>query len=113
MISTIGTSRPDVHVYNSMYPSASTPVKAQTAAILHTESPEICMQFMNCRQQHFHTIPTFCAILLPMHTTKLSIHALVYSYALNEQGTQLCSLHSLPHKDNPYFPCSAAMKFTT
>ena len=33
-----------------------------------------------------------------MHTTN-SLHAyLAYSYALNEQGTQLCSVHSLAHK---------------
>ena len=33
-IPTIGTSRPDVHVYDSMYPTAGTLVKAQTA-VLH------------------------------------------------------------------------------
>ena len=43
-ISTIGTSRPDVHVYDSMYPTAGTLVKAQTT-VLHTESPAICLQF--------------------------------------------------------------------
>ena len=32
-ISTIGTSRPDVHVYDSMYPTAGTLVKAQTAVL--------------------------------------------------------------------------------
>ena len=36
-ISTIGTFRPDVHAYDSMYPTAGTLVKAQTA-VLHTES---------------------------------------------------------------------------
>ena len=35
-ISTIGTSHFDVHVYDSMYPSAGTLVKPQTAALLHT-----------------------------------------------------------------------------
>ena len=49
--STIGTSRPDVHVYNSMYPLAGTLVKAQTTALLHTESPAICLQFMNVQMQ--------------------------------------------------------------
>ena len=51
MISTIGTSRPDVHVYDSMYPTAGTLVKVQTAAILHTESPAIHLQFMNVQMQ--------------------------------------------------------------
>ena len=49
-ISTIGTSRPDVHVYDSMYPTAGTLVKVQTA-VLHTESPAICLQFMNVQMQ--------------------------------------------------------------
>ena len=42
-----------------------------------------------------------------MHTTKLYMHA-AYSYTLNEQGTQHCSLQS---SIDPYLPCSAAMKF--
>ena len=46
-ISTIGTSHPDVHVYDSIYPSPGTLVKAQIAAHLHTESPAIRLQFMN------------------------------------------------------------------
>ena len=37
-ISSISTSHPDVHVYGSMYPSAGTLVKAQIAALLHTEN---------------------------------------------------------------------------
>ena len=50
-ISTIRTSRPDIHVYDSMYPSAGTFVKAQIAALLHTESPAIRLQFMNVQMQ--------------------------------------------------------------
>ena len=50
-ISMIGTSHPDVHVYNSMYHSVGTFVKAQTAALLHTESPAIRLQFMNVQMQ--------------------------------------------------------------
>ena len=50
-ISTIGTSHPDVHVYDSMYPSAGTLVKAQTAALLHTESPAIRLKFMSVQMQ--------------------------------------------------------------
>ena len=48
-ISTIGTSHLDVHVYDSMYPSAGTLVKAQTAALLHTESSGICLILMSAQ----------------------------------------------------------------
>ena len=48
---TIGTSHPDVHVYDSMYPTVGSHVKTQTAAILHTVSPAIHMQFMNVQMQ--------------------------------------------------------------
>ena len=35
-----------------------------------------------------------------------------YSICIDEQGTQLCSLHSLIHINaDPYPPCSAAIKF--
>ena len=50
-ISTIGTSHSDVHVYDSMYPSAGTLVKAQVAALLQTESPALHLQFMNVQMQ--------------------------------------------------------------
>ena len=50
-VSTIGTSHPDIHVYDSMYPSVNTCVKAQIAAILHTESPAIRQQFMEVQKQ--------------------------------------------------------------
>lgn len=50
-ISTIGTSHPVVHVYDSMYPSASTLVKAQIATILHTVYPTITLQFMDVQMQ--------------------------------------------------------------
>ena len=50
-ISTIGTSHPDVHVYDNMYPSAGTLVKAQVAALLQTESPALHLQFMNVQMQ--------------------------------------------------------------
>ena len=50
-ISTIGTSHPDIHVYDSMHPSAGTLVKAQTAALLHTESPVIGLKFMHVQMQ--------------------------------------------------------------
>ena len=50
-ILTIGTSHPDIHVYDSIYPSAGTLVKAQTAALLHTESPAICLKFMRVQMQ--------------------------------------------------------------
>ena len=50
-ISMIGTSHPDVHVYDSMYPTAGSHVKTQTTAILYTESPAIHLQFMNVQMQ--------------------------------------------------------------
>ena len=49
---------------------------------------------MGMTPQHFHTIPTSCAT---MHTKTLYMH-LAYSICIDEQGTQLCSLHSLTHK---------------
>ena len=48
--------------------------------------------------QHIHIIPTSCAILTTMHDKKL------FTHSLNKDGTQHCSLHSLPHKDNPHLP---------
>ena len=42
MISMTGIAYPDVHVYDSMHPSAGTLVIAQPAALLHTEWPAIC-----------------------------------------------------------------------
>ena len=48
--------------------------------------------------QHIHIIPTSCAILPTMHDKKL------FTHSLNKDGTQHCSLHSLPHKDNPHLP---------
>ncbi len=50
-ISTIGTSHPEVHLYDSVYPCAGTHVKAQVAAILHSETPSITLQFMNDQMQ--------------------------------------------------------------
>ena len=44
-------------------------------------------------------------------TPQNSLHALSL-FILNEQGTQLCSLHSLHIKDNPYLPCSAPIKIS-
>ena len=44
------------------------------------------------------------------HRNTLYIH-FAYSHPLNEHCTQLCSLHSLLHKGNPYLQCSAAIKF--
>ena len=51
---------------------------------------------MGMTPQHFHTIPTSCAIQVAKYAHKtLNMH-ISYSYALNEQGTQHCSLHGLP-----------------
>ena len=40
-VSTIETSHPAVHVYDSLYSSAGTHLKAQIAALLATESPKL------------------------------------------------------------------------
>ena len=63
--------------------------------------------------QYFHTILTSCAILPTTHTTKLTTCTLPYCYLHppNKHGTQHSSLHSLPHKNNPYLPCPAAIQF--
>ncbi len=50
-ISTIGTKHPVVHVYDSMYPSASTTVKAQVAVLLHTTFPSVQLNFMGIQMQ--------------------------------------------------------------
>ena len=47
-ISKIGTSHP---VYDSMYPSAGTLVKAKIVTILHTVYPAITLQFMDVQMQ--------------------------------------------------------------
>ena len=45
--------------------------------------------------QHFHTIPTSCAILRQLYAHHKTLYMnLAYSYTLNKQGTLLCSLQS-------------------
>ena len=46
-ISTIGTPHPTVHVYDSLYSCAGTHLKAQIAAVLATEKPELVFEFMD------------------------------------------------------------------
>ncbi len=50
-VSTIGTVHPVVNVYDSMYRSVSTGVKAQIATLLHTKAKEITLNFMNVHIQ--------------------------------------------------------------
>ena len=52
---------------------------------------------MEMTPQHFHTIPTSCAIHVDnnAHHKTLYMH-LAYSYALNEQGYSALLLHSIP-----------------
>ena len=45
--STIGTTHPTVQVYDSLYSSAGTRLKAQIAALLATEQPELVLNFMD------------------------------------------------------------------
>ncbi len=44
-ISTIGTAHPNVNVYDSLYSCAGTHMKAQIAAVLATEKPQIILHF--------------------------------------------------------------------
>ena len=46
-ISTIGTTHPNVHVYDSLYSCAGTHLKAQIAATMATEKPELILKFMD------------------------------------------------------------------
>ena len=46
-VSTIGTSHPLVCVFDSLYSSAGTRLEAQIASLIHTEKPEICLEFMD------------------------------------------------------------------
>ena len=55
-----------------------------------------CERHHNTFTPSLHLVP-FCQLCTPQ---TLYMH-LAYSYALNEQGTQLCSLHSLTHKRRP------------
>ena len=50
-VSTVGTSHPVIHVYDSMYSTTGTHSRAQIAALLHTESPVIPIQFMSVHMQ--------------------------------------------------------------
>ena len=46
---------------------------------------------MEMTPQHFHTIPTSCAIHVANYAHHKTLYMyLAYLYALNEQGTQLC-----------------------
>ena len=58
-----------------------------TILLLH---PYVLCHFVNCA---------------PRKT--LHVH-ITYSHPLNGHGTQHCSLHSLPHRRQPYVPCPAA-----
>ena len=46
-ISTIATSHPTVCVYDSLYSCAGTHLKAQIAAVMATEEPELILEFMD------------------------------------------------------------------
>ena len=50
-VSTIGTSHPTVNVYDSLYACAGTRLKAQIAAVMATEKPEIILDFMDVTMQ--------------------------------------------------------------
>ena len=49
--STIGTTHPNVHVYDSFFSSAGTRLKAQIAALLATEQPQLILKFVDVTVQ--------------------------------------------------------------
>ena len=50
-ISTIGSPHPTVSVYDSMFRSAGTHVKAQVASLIHTQASDIVLDFMTVQMQ--------------------------------------------------------------
>ena len=50
-ISTIGTSHPTVRIYDSLYYSAGTQLKAQIAAVMATEKQNLILDFMDVAMQ--------------------------------------------------------------
>ena len=50
-ISTIGTTHPTVHIYDSLYTSAGAKLKAQIACLLCTEQSEINLKFLDVPMQ--------------------------------------------------------------
>ena len=50
-ISTIGTTHPEVQVYDSMYMFANQCIVAQTASLLHTNHSAITLSFMDTQKQ--------------------------------------------------------------
>jgi len=50
-ISTIGTSHPTVRIYDSLYSSAGTRLKAQIAAVMATEKQNLILEFMDVAMQ--------------------------------------------------------------
>ena len=57
-------------------------------------------------ERHQNRPYILCNFANYVHHKTLCMH-LAYSYSLNEQGTQHCSLQS---STDPYLPCSAAIK---
>ena len=52
--------------------------------------------YIGMTPQHFHTIPTSCAIQVANYAYHKTLYMhLAYSYTLNEQGAQHRLLHSL------------------
>ena len=60
-ISTIGTTHPTVHIYNSLYTSAGAKLKAQIACLLCTEQSEINLKFLDVP---INAVCGLCAIAL-------------------------------------------------
>ena len=65
---TIGTTHPNVHVYDSLFTSAWTRLKAQTAALLATEQPQLILKFVN--------------VMVQAHSNDCGLFAIAFATAL-------------------------------
>ena len=61
---------PIVHVYDSMYASVSTTIKAQVAALLHSTFPSIQLNFMSVQMQ---SGGTDCGVFAVASATSLAL----------------------------------------
>jgi len=69
-ISTIGTSHPTVRIYDSLYSSAGTRLKAQIAAVMATEQQNLTLEFMDVAMQ---SGPYECGLFAIAFATTLAL----------------------------------------
>ncbi len=97
-VSTIGTLHPVVNVYDSMYRSVSTGVKAQIATLLHTEAKEITLNFMNV---HIQAGGCDCGLFAIANATALAFGHSPGSFQYNQQKMRQHLF--LAFKSNKYY----------